>query len=162
MIKAITISLLLITWQGNTILAQKLNPGDFAPQFEVLDVFGKKVQISNDNDSKIFIAFMRYVGCPVCNFRTHELIESYQKLKALGYKLLVVYESEPETIKKYLQESPVPFQVIADPKRKLYKKYKVQPSFWHTFNSAFNKKPILIKRKVANYLVLKKSNVMVS
>ena len=140
MFKTIITSVILISCIGNQVLAQKLKQGDITPQFEILDVFGKKVQVSKDNDSKIFLAFMRYAGCPVCNFRTHELIENYNQLQSLGYELILVYESNSKTLKKYLEESPVPFRVIADPKRKLYEKFKVESSFWKTFKSAFNEK----------------------
>lgn len=140
MSKIIIISTLLISYMGNRVIAQPLKQGDLSPQFETIDVFGEQVRVSSDNDSKIFIAFMRYAGCPVCNFRTHELIESHTQLQALGYKVILVSESNPETVRKYLQESPVPFHVIADPKKNLFKQFKVQASFWKTLKSAMNKK----------------------
>lgn len=143
----IALCVILISCISNQTSAQKLRFGDAAPQIKTFDVFGEEVHISKNNHSKVLIGFMRYVGCPVCNFRTHELIENYDSIVASGYKIILVYESNSETLKKYLTETPVPFQVIADPKRKLYKKFGVQPSFWKTLKSAFNKKATKDKKK---------------
>lgn len=72
----IALCVILISCISNQTSAQKLRLGDAAPQIKTFDVFGEEVHISKNNHSKVLIGFMRYVGCPVCNFRTHELIEN--------------------------------------------------------------------------------------
>jgi len=141
--------IILIAFLGlsNSLYGQKLKVGTSAPQFEAIDIYGNTVSLSSHNKSKIFLAFMRYAGCPVCNFRMHELIEKFDSLKSLGFDLIVVYESEPATLKEYLIERKVPFSVIGDPKRKLYKKFGVESSFGKTLKSAFKKQTYTAKRE---------------
>ena len=122
-----------------TCFGQKLKKGASAPSFTTKDIYGKEIELSKNTDSKTLLFFMRYAGCPVCNFRMHELIENYSDLEENGYKLIVVYQSSDSTLREYLKDEKLPFTIIGDPNRRLYKKYGVEPSFWRTFGSAFKR-----------------------
>lgn len=124
---------------GNNIYAQKLKSGDPAPHITTYSVSGKEVVVGDENEGMIFLAFMRYVSCPVCNYRFHELVQQYKNLQNAGYELIVVYQSEQDQLRAYLANVEVPFPVIGDPERKLYKKYGLQRSTWKMMLSIFNK-----------------------
>tara|TARA_R110002033_G_scaffold37974_1_gene77165 strand:+ start:15720 stop:16301 length:582 start_codon:yes stop_codon:yes gene_type:complete len=118
-------------------LGQKLKEGDNAPYFTVNDIYGNKVVIPSK--SKTLLAFMRYAGCPICNFRMHQLIENHNNLVSNGFQLIVIYQSSDPTLREYLKDENLSITVVGDPNRKLYKKYGVEPSFWKTLGSAFKK-----------------------
>lgn len=134
----------LLTFQflsQNTAMCQKLKIGEKAPNFEVISTNGDTIQLDNYKGQKVFVAFFRYAGCPVCNFRIHELIENYDLLSSKGYRIIAIYESSNTTLNEYLKENFVPFTVIGDPQLNLYKKYGVEKSFWKMLGSAFTKQP---------------------
>jgi peroxiredoxin Q/BCP len=130
--------ILLMLFQ-NIAMSQKLKIGDKAPDFETTDTNGNTIKLSNFKGQKVLIAFFRYAGCPVCNFRIHELIENYDSIRSEGYEIIAIFESNNVTLKDYLSETPIPFTVIGDPKLKLYKEYSVEKSFWKMLSSAFKK-----------------------
>lgn len=138
--KCLAFAISLILFQ-NIAVSQKLNIGDKAPYFETIDTNGDTIKLSNYKGKKVLIAFFRYAGCPVCNFRVHDLIENYDSIRSKGYQIVVIYESDNVTLKEYLFETPVPFTVIGNPKLNLYKEYRVEKSFWKMLGSAFKKQP---------------------
>jgi peroxiredoxin len=138
--KCLAFAICLILFQ-NIAVSQKLNIGDKAPYFETIDTNGDTIKLSNYKGQKVLIAFFRYAGCPVCNFRVHDLIENYDSIRSKGYQIVAVYESDNVTLKEYLFETPVPFTVIGNPKLNLYKEYRVEKSFWKMLGSAFKKQP---------------------
>ena len=145
--KFFTITLVILGFNNQANSQNKLKEGTQAPSFTVTDVSGKTVSLPNSDSTKTFLAFMRYAGCPVCNYRMFELRETYDSLKALGYELIVIYESSDSLLSEYLKDDPVPFSVIGDPERVLYKKYGVKRSGWKTFLSGFRGKTYRARRK---------------
>jgi thioredoxin-dependent peroxiredoxin len=121
-----------------TAHGQKLKVGQKAPNFTVLDSHQDTVSLRKFSNQKVLLAFFRYAGCPVCNFRMHELIQNYNYLKAQGYMVIAVFESDNKVLAEYSQDNSIPFFIIGDPKLELYKKYGIQKSFWKTLKSAFH------------------------
>lgn len=131
---------LLLLFQ-NTVTSQKLKVREKAPNFEAVDTNGEIIKLSSYKGQKVFIAFFRYAGCPVCNFRIHELIENYDNISSKGYKIIAIYESNNDTLREYIKETPIPFTVIGNHNLRLYKEYRVEKSFWKMLGSAFKKQP---------------------
>ncbi|MCP4443455.1 MAG: AhpC/TSA family protein [Aureispira sp.] len=103
--------------------------GDKAPNINIKDVKGDKLNLKSlAKDQKVLLVFLRHAWCPVCNFRTHELIKNYEALKAKGYEIVVVYESKQEKLIDYVEDKKLPYRVIADPEGDLYKLYRVERS----------------------------------
>lgn len=118
----------------------QLTQGQIAPLFTVTDTSGDSVQLTDYRSKKVLLAFFRYAGCPVCNFRVHELIEKYPQLKEKGYEVIAVFESSNTTLSQYIADTNIPFKVIGDPSLALYTKYSVEKSMNKMMGSAFNKK----------------------
>lgn len=106
-----------------------LKMGEKAPTFVTKDVLGNKVHLKKLlKNSNVLLTFLRPAWCPICNARTHELIESYETMKAQGYEVIAIYPSTTEELKGYVKDLNIPFTVIADPEEELYKLYKVERS----------------------------------
>jgi thioredoxin-dependent peroxiredoxin len=135
---AIKVFIFLLLFQ-NEAIAQKLKVGEKAPNFEVTDANGNAIKLDQLKGKKVYVAFFRYAGCPICNFRIHELIQNYDSIKSEGYNIIAIYESSNATLKDYLADTPVPFSIVGDPDLKLYKKYGVEKSFWKTMRTPFRK-----------------------
>ncbi len=106
----------------------RLNEGQAAPKFKAKDVHGNSLKLSKffKEDKKVLLVFLRHAWCPVCNFRTHELIKHYDALKNKGYEVVVVYESKQKQLIDFVNDYELPYNVIADPEGKIYKSYKVE------------------------------------
>ena len=117
---------------------RKLKAGDRIPQLVFIPVYGDSINTSKLGGKKILLTFNRYVSCPLCNFRTHELLEHYDTLKQKGLIIISVYESTKEQLSEYTKQEDVPFIMIADPEEKLYRIFKVQKSWWKSFKGLFN------------------------
>ncbi|MEL7002425.1 MAG: redoxin domain-containing protein [Bacteroidota bacterium] len=135
----IVFSLLLlnINSYSQNILAE----GDVPPKFNLMSVQGDMISLDDYEDKKVLLAFFRYAGCPVCNFRMHELMENYNNLQSQNIEVIAVFESGNETLKKYIDDVQVPFPIIGDEELKLYKEYKVQKSFGKVLGTLFQKEP---------------------
>lgn len=143
-IKIITIAL---AFSVQFATAQRMKVNDKAPTFTAIDVSGTKIDLEKYKGKKVFLAFFRYASCPVCNFRMHDILENYDQIKASGYEIIAVYESTNETLNEFLKDENVPFPIIGDSELVLYKKYRVEKSFWRTIGSVFDKKAANNKSK---------------
>ena len=112
--------------------------GDALPSLKLTDAFGDSVTSTQLKGRKLLIVFNRYVSCPLCNFRMHELLEHYDTLKQNGLVIVSVYESGKEALTEYTTKEEVPFRMIADPGQKLYKQFRIRKSWVRTAAAVFH------------------------
>jgi thioredoxin-dependent peroxiredoxin len=122
-------------------MAQKLKPNEKAPDFEIVSAQGETINLNKYKGKTVLLTFFRFAGCPVCNFRMHELMKNYDNLKAQNIEIIAVFESSNETIKSYLEDTKVIFPVLGNPDLTLYEKYGTQKSVFKMMNTMFKKKP---------------------
>ena len=123
----------------NPLFSQhKLKYGNKLTGISLSPVFGDSIRTSDLRGKKILITFNRYVSCPLCNFRTHELLSVYDTLKKNNLVIISIYESKKETLTEYTKQEDIPFIMIADPQEILYRQFKVQKSWWKSFIGLFN------------------------
>ncbi len=108
------------------------------PFLKLKPIFGDSITTNEFKGKKILLTFNRYVSCPLCNYRTHEILEKYDSLKANGLVLISVYESAREILTQYTKQEDIPFIMISDPQEILYKQFNVTKSWWKTFVGLFN------------------------
>ena len=78
--------------------------------------------------SKTAVVYLRYYGCPVCQFDIRQLAEHYSELTAGGGQILVVLQSDPAGIAETIGPDDLPFDIICDPKGALYVRNAVLPA----------------------------------
>ncbi|MDJ1483761.1 peroxiredoxin-like family protein [Cytophagaceae bacterium YF14B1] len=116
----------------------KLSQNQSAPLFNTVDIWQNTVSLQHQQGHKIYLAFMRNAGCPVCNLRVHELLQKADHFAKHNIKIWLVYESTQAKMKEYLSQQSYPFTFIADPENKLYKLYSVERSTGKVLKSLFN------------------------
>lgn len=116
----------------------KLKIGEQAPQFRTQDVYGNELDLNKLRGQKIYLAFERNAGCPVCNLRTHNLLRRADFFAANNIKVVMIYESAAETMRSYLHGTSYPFQFVSDPGNRLYNQYGVQRSMLKVMRSMAN------------------------
>ncbi len=72
------------------------------------------------------LQFRRFAGCPLCNLHLRSLARRHGELLAAGVREVAVFHSTAEDMLPYQGE--LPFAVIADPERKLYREFGVTTS----------------------------------
>jgi peroxiredoxin Q/BCP len=108
-----------------------LTPGQHAPEFVALDVYGKKIDLASFKKSYVLVAFMRYAGCPYCNLAIHRLSVEFPMLQQNGCDVVVFVQSGSEEILKNIygrHKLRPPFPIISDMEKRFYKLYSVQSS----------------------------------
>ncbi|MBD2766840.1 redoxin domain-containing protein [Hymenobacter sp. BT664] len=109
-----------------------------ARPFMVTDITGQPVSLTTLKGHKVLLAFMRNVGCPVCNLRMYQLVAQADYFKAHNLTVVAVYESSAENMRKYLVGQTIPFTMVANPDESLYKLYDVEVSGSKAMKSMFH------------------------
>ena len=75
---------------------------------------------------------LRYIGCTVCRYDVHLLIERYEEIKAKDAQVVVVMQSRPEKIQEDVREEmngeKLPFDIICDTKFEFYNALEILPA----------------------------------
>jgi len=136
------LSLLLLACISVSMQAQHLTSGEKAPKIKTKDVFGDRVKLKKvlKDNKYVLVVFLRHAWCPVCNTRTHELIDNYKKIKEKGIEVLVVYQSTNKGLITYVKDYNLPYTVIADPTQEFYESYQLADNKMNALNSVKNNK----------------------
>src|SRR4051812_28272924 len=90
---------------------------------ELTDVQGKPVAIPQ-HDALVHLQFRRFAGCPVCNLHLRSFVQRHAELEAAGIREVVVFHSPVEELQGY----DLPFTIIPDPAKRLYREFGVEAS----------------------------------
>ncbi|MGE3610666.1 MAG: peroxiredoxin-like family protein [Bacteriovoracaceae bacterium] len=105
----------------------KLKIGMKAPNIELVDWRGSTFNLENVSGKK-WIAFFRYASCPLCNLRVNEMIKRFEELTKSGLQIIAIFQSEPESVAKYVGKQEPPFLILCDPSENSYERYGLQAS----------------------------------
>lgn len=104
------------------------NPGDTAPDFSLPDAAGKTVSLSDFKGRPLVLVFSRYVGCPVCQMTSVELIRAAPDFDRAGAALAIVFQSSPERLSAFAQRQAPGAVLLGDPEGRVYASYGVEAS----------------------------------
>src|SRR5262245_31045921 len=90
----------------------------------VSDIRGERLRIP-DPRLLIHLQFRRFAGCPVCDLHLHSIVGRHQEISGAGIREIVVFHSSVADLLPYTAD--LPFAVIADPARRLYSAFGVEP-----------------------------------
>jgi peroxiredoxin len=82
-----------------------------------------------DPEHLVHLQFRRYSGCPICHLHLRSFADRHTEIAAAGVREVAVFHSSAETMTGYQAE--LPFAVVADPARQLYRDFGVERS-WRT------------------------------
>lgn len=109
----------------------KLEIGQTMPDFEYVTPFsvGHTLAATAAAAPKTALVFLRYWGCPLCQYDIHLLAQAHKDLTAKGGQLLIVLQSDPKGLAEQLgSETALPFPIVCDPEQKLYKEFCIKPA----------------------------------
>jgi len=106
-----------------------LEPKVSAPVFQLKDVYGRIIDLTEYKNKRILIAFFRHAGCPFCNLRVHALTKIHEDLKQQGMEMIFFFESKEAIVLRssfHREVSPIP--IISDPEKVWYQTYGLEES----------------------------------
>ena len=109
----------------------KLEIGQIMPDFEYVTPFssGHTLAETAAKTPKTGLVFLRYWGCPLCQYDIHLLAQAHGEITAKGGQLLVVLQSDPAGLAEKLgKEDALPFSIICDPEQMLYQQFCIEPA----------------------------------
>ena len=85
----------------------KLKQGQKAPNFEMSDIHGTKINLHKLSNQKVLLTFFRYAECAMCNLRISEIKKESEKFKpmflVLPHNTLIDFRGTNERIEKYFK-----------------------------------------------------------
>lgn len=87
-------------------------------------VRGERVRLP-DVDRVAHLQFRRFAGCPICNAHLHSIAMRHAEIVAAGVVEIAVFHTSAANMREH---ADLPFHVIPDPARALYKEFGVEPS----------------------------------
>jgi peroxiredoxin len=103
----------------------KFQPGDILPATTLESVTGEPIKLPDPN-RLVHLQFRRFVDCPICNTHIAALRRRAGEIEAAGIKEVIVFHSSAKSIRSYQKD--VPFVLVGDPKKVLYKEFGVETS----------------------------------
>ncbi|MBI3566114.1 MAG: AhpC/TSA family protein [Elusimicrobia bacterium] len=97
---------------------RRLKPGDPFPALRLRTIRQANVSIPTVGARWTHVQFRRFAGCPICNLHMRSFAERAPELAARGIREVAVFHSSEEAMLPY--QGDLPFDVVADPEKKLY------------------------------------------
>lgn len=107
--------------------AQLLKVGDKAPDFALVDMNGKKHQLSEYKGQGVFLNFWG-TWCKPCEKEFPLIDKQYQTYKDQGVEVLAINVAEPElSVQKYIDRKSLTFPVLIDHTKSVMRTYNIDP-----------------------------------
>ncbi|MEK7356760.1 MAG: redoxin family protein [Bdellovibrionota bacterium] len=90
----------------------RLEPGVRIHDFMVGSVTGSQIVSSTYAQKKIWMAFYRYAGCPMCAAHFDEVMTYEKKLKDAGVVFFAIFDSAPAKVPERMKQKASPSCVI--------------------------------------------------
>jgi peroxiredoxin len=102
-----------------------ITAGDVIGARELTTIRSERILVP-DPGMVTHLQFRRFAGCPLCNLHLRAIARRHGELAAAGIREVAVFHSSAEDMLPH--QGQLPFAVIADPGRKLYREFGVTTS----------------------------------
>jgi peroxiredoxin Q/BCP len=101
----------------------RLEPGDTAPPFSLVDADGKKVSLKEYKGKKVIVYFYPAAMTPGCTKQACDFRDSLASLTAQGYVVLGISPDKPEKLAKFRERDAITFPLLSDVERTTLEAY---------------------------------------
>ncbi|MEU6882327.1 peroxiredoxin-like family protein [Streptomyces sp. NPDC046712] len=113
----------------------RLTVGDRAPDLGCATLGGETLSPVGRPGRTVILKFYRFANCPLCNLHVREWVRRADEVRAAGLTTLAVFHSPVEALRsQLLKGAEIPFDVLADPEKRLFRAYGVEESLGGMFH----------------------------
>ena len=98
--------------------------GDAFPTLELTATSSELVTVPDPAGDYVHLQLRRFAGCPICNLHLRSIVSRFDEIRSHGIREVVVFHSTAAELAKH--EAELPFPLIADPERVLYRRLGVE------------------------------------
>ncbi|MGW5351336.1 thioredoxin-dependent thiol peroxidase [Streptomyces sp. NPDC004031] len=98
-------------------MAERLSPGDPAPDFTLQDADGKPVSLADHRGRKVIVYFYPAAMTPGCTKQACDFTDNLDQLAAAGYDVLGISPDAPEKLAKFRTKESLRVTLLSDPDR---------------------------------------------
>jgi peroxiredoxin len=102
----------------------KAQVGGIFPTMELTAASGQRVTVPDPAGDYVHLQLRRFARCPICNVHLRSIVSRHQEIRSQGIREVVVFHSTVAELAKH--EADLPFPLIADPDRTLYRQLGVE------------------------------------
>ncbi|WP_144659932.1 thioredoxin-dependent thiol peroxidase [Paenarthrobacter nicotinovorans] len=95
-------------------MAERLIPGDAAPDFTLQDATGKSVSLSDFQGRKTIVYFYPAASTPGCTKEACDFRDSLASLQAAGYEVVGISPDPVDALAKFASEEELTFPLLSD------------------------------------------------
>jgi len=95
------------------------------PTHELITIQDKRIYIP-DGHHLVHLQFRRFAGCPVCKLHLQTIAQRHHELVHANIIEVAVFHSNAVILRQHVHT--LPFAVVADPDKKLYREFGVETS----------------------------------
>lgn len=95
-------------------MAERLIPGDIAPDFTLKDHTGREVNLASYRGRNTVIYFYPAASTPACAKQACDFRDSLSSLHAAGYEVLGVSPDTVKDLEKFVAEESLTFSLLSD------------------------------------------------
>lgn len=101
----------------------RLEVGDVAPEFELLNAQGETVKLSDFAGSKVIVYFYPKAMTPGCTTQACDFRDNLEALKGAGYHVVGISPDKPESLQKFTDKEELNFTLLSDPDKKVLEEW---------------------------------------
>ena len=127
----------------------RVSVGDRFPDLTLTAITGETVTVPDTAGALTHLQFRRFAGCPICNLHLRSITARIDEINAADIREVVVFHSTATELRKY--QGDMPFPVIGDPDKTLYRRFGVEASAKAVLNPrAWRALPVGWRRAIAD------------
>ena len=97
----------------------RLEVGEKAPSFSLLDADGKTVKLSDYKGRKVIVYFYPAASTPGCTKEACDFRDNLGELTAAGFDVVGISPDKPAKLAKFRDEQDLTFPLLSDPDREV-------------------------------------------
>lgn len=100
-------------------MTTRLQPGDKAPDFTLVNDAGEEVSLSDFHGHKVIVYFYPAAMTPGCTKQACDFSDSIDRLQAEGYTVLGISPDKPEKLAKFRERDGLTITLLSDPSKEV-------------------------------------------
>jgi peroxiredoxin Q/BCP len=104
-------------------MAERLSPGDVAPDFTLLDADGKEVALADHRGRKVIVYFYPAALTAGCTKQACDFTDNLDQLAAAGYDVLGISPDLPAKLAAFRTKESLRVTLLSDPDRETLTAY---------------------------------------